>query len=148
MSFDAAVTVLEAHMTAAGTAVGQFAIIGGEPGIPARDTIAWWYDGTGENPLIPETLTDHPYGDAITVRAFWPVSNRTAGPARRIELECRALARTLIARLEADRTLGDNLEVLTIGDADAGWLNIDNGWARIVTIPLVFGFTDDEPIAR
>lgn len=150
MSWSGAITVLEALLTAAGTASATtpFSIQAGEPGVPPRKMIAWWWDGDGENPLLPETLTDHPYGDNVTIRAYWPVATRSAGPAETLETEIRALNRAIKAALELDRTLGDNCEVATIGDASSGWLSADNGWWRTLTIPLVLGFTDLEPIAR
>lgn len=150
MSWDGAITTLEAIMTAAGTATSAttFTVWAGEPAIPPRKMYAWWYEGPDVNDLIPETLTDHPFGEALTLRAYWPVSNRNKEPSRVIETECRTLARETVARIEADRSLGENVTHVTIGDAAAGWLSADGGWWRTLTIPLVFGFTDSEPIAR
>jgi hypothetical protein len=126
----------------------QFLITVGEPGLPAHKTACWYYAGAGDNPLIPETLTDHPYAEFVSIRFYWPVATRSKEPARALEEEVRAVTRAFIAAVEADRTLNGHCEVATITDADAGWLNTDNAIWRTVTIPLVIGFTDDEPIAR
>lgn len=143
MSWDSAVTRLEAIMTAAGTAVGGgYTIQAGEPGAPPKKTGAWWYDGLGQNPLIPETLTDAPWGDLVTVRWYWPVSTRAAGPSRTVEMEMRSVANAFYDGLQGDRDLNGNVESLTVGDFNAGWLSIDNGWWRTLTCPLTLGFTD------
>lgn len=146
MSWDGAVTVLEALLTTAGQ--GSYSIQAGEQAVPPRQMLVWWWDGDGENPLIPETLTDHPYGDNVMIRAYWPVSNRSATPSRTLETEVRRLNRTIKAALYADRTLGDNCEVAVIADATAGWLSVDGAWWRVLTIPIVIGFTDVETNAR
>ncbi len=65
MTWLLAVTTLEAHMLAAAPAHTQ---MGGEPGIPSRKTAAWMYDGSGDNDRIPETLTDHPFGEGVSLR--------------------------------------------------------------------------------
>lgn len=145
MTWTAAITALEAHMLAAAPSHSQ---MGGEPGIPARKTAAWFYTGSGDNDRIGETLTDHPYGEGVTVRFYWPIATRAAAPARTLEMDARDVTRTMIARLEADRSLGESIEVLTISDATAGWLEADGAACRIVDIPLIFGFTDDEPVSR
>lgn len=144
MTWDGAITALEAHMAASGTA----SVRGGEPNVPAQVTYAWYYTGAGDNPLIGETLTDHPYDDQVECRFYWPVATRDAVPSRDLENLVRNTARTFIARLEADRDLGGNVTDLTIGDAVAGWLDLAGNPFRIVTLPLSFGQTDSEPIAR
>lgn len=145
MTWSGAITALEAHMLAAAPAHSQRA---GDPGLPPRKTAAWYYVGTGENPLIPETLTDHSYAESVEVRFYWPVATRDVNPSRTLENDVRNITRTLIARLQADRDLGGNCSDLTIGDANAGWLESDGGVWRVSTIPLSLGFTDLEPIAR
>ena len=145
MTWAGAITAIEAHMTTAGTAHGQR---GGEPGVPSGKVSAWYYTGSGINELIPETLTDHPFSEGVSVRFYWPVATRDSIPARTLELEVRQVTRAFIAALEGDRSLGDNVEVLTISDAEAGWLEADGAAWRIVTVPLALGFTDSEPIAR
>lgn len=145
MSWTAAITALEAHMAAAAPSHTQ---MGGEAGIPARKVAAWFFTGTGDNELIAETLTDHPFGDGVTVRFYWPISTRAAAPARTLEMDARDVTRTLIARLEADRDLGGNVESLTINDATAGWLEADGAACRIVDVPLILGFTDTETVSR
>ena len=60
MTWATAITTLEAILDAAGTATNadaDFTVMAGEPATPARKTIAWWFDGSGDNPLIGETLT-------------------------------------------------------------------------------------------
>lgn len=150
MSWDGAITALEAILVAAGTATSseKFTIQAGEPGVPPRKMIAWWYDGAGENPLINETLTDHPFGENVTIRGYWPVSNRATGPSRTIETEARNLARNIIAGLEADRSLNEQCAAVVINDSTAGWLSIDGAFWRVITVPIVLGFTDVESIAR
>lgn len=145
MTWDGAITTLEAHMVAAGTGYAQRA---GEPGVPATKTAAWYYTGSGENPLIGETLTDHSYAESIEVRFYWPVASRDAIPARELEDEVRATTRAFIGLLEGDRSLGENVTDTTIGEAVAGWLDLGGGAHRVVTIPLSLGFTEAEPIAR
>jgi hypothetical protein len=149
MTFVAATATLEAHLlTASGTAAVGFTIQGGDPGLPARKTACWYVAGSGDNPLIDETLTDHPFGDFVNVAFYWPVANRSSTPMRNLELEVRAVTRAFIRAVEGDRDLGGNCETVTIGDADAGWLVADGGSWRVVTIPLILGFTDEEPISR
>lgn len=147
MTWSAAIAALEAHLVTA-TSPYEYAQFAGEPGTPPRKTACWFYAGTGENELIGETLTDHPYGDNINCRFYIPVSSRAGVPARSVEMELRDVTRRLIAALEGDRDLGGNCDALVINDADAGWLTVDNGWWRISTVPLVLGFTDLEPISR
>ena len=144
MTWSGAITVLESHMAAAGTAFSQQ---GGES-LPARKTAAWYYTGTTDCALIPPTLTDHPYDETLEVRFYWPVSTRAAIPARTLENEVESVTRTFLARIFADIDLGANVEHVEVGDATAGWLDIDGSAWRIVTIPLTLGFTDVEPIAR
>jgi hypothetical protein len=145
MSWDAAITALEAHMAAAAPGYSQRA---GEPDAPPQKTAAWFYEGTGDNEFIGETLTDHPFGERVAVRFYWPVATRDAIPARTLELEIRNITRTFIARIEADRSLGEQVVVVTPSEVEAGWLSIGQQWWRIVTVPLVLGFTDEEPISR
>lgn len=133
---------------ATATANYQYQVFGGEPGVPSRKTVCWFITGSGENELIPETLTDHPFGDDVSVRFYIPVATRAGVPSRAVEMELRDVTRSLIALLEGDRSLGDNVEALIIHDAEAGWLTVDNGWWRIATVPLSLGFTDTEPISR
>lgn len=147
MSWDNAITTLETHMNTAVTGY-QYEVFGGEPGVPGRRTVCWFLTGTGDNDLIPETLTDHPFGDDISVRFYIPVATRAQVPSRAVEMELRDVTRRLIAALEGDRDLGGNVEALTIHDAEAGWLTVDNGWWRISTVPLSLGFTDTEAITR
>lgn len=147
MTWDGAITTLEAHMVTA-TSTYQYTQFAGEPGLPAKKTICWFIAGVGDNPHIAETLTDHPFGDFVNVRVYIPVSNRSGTPSRSVEMELRDVTRRLISALEGDRTLGDNCEAITINDADAGWLTVDNGWWRISTVPLILGFTDTESISR
>ena len=145
MSWSGAITVLKTHMAAAGTAS---VVRGGEPGVPASRTAAWYYVGASDNPLIAETLTDHPYAESIEVRYYWPVATRDAVPSETLENEVRDTTRSFIGLLEGDRSLGENVEVLTIADPVAGWLDLAGNPFRIVTIPLALGFTDAEAIAR
>jgi hypothetical protein len=146
MSWDAAITALEAHMAAAAPGYSQR---GGEPDAPATKTVAWYYEGTGDNEFIGETLTDHPFGERVAVRFYWPVATRDAIPSRTLELEIRSITRAFIARIEADRSLGEQVTVATPDDdIEAGWLSIGAQWWRIVTVPLTLGFTDEEPISR
>lgn len=146
MSWLAAIEALEAHMAAAAPDHAQRA---GEPDAPPKKTVAWFYEGTGDNEFIGETLTDHPFGERVAVRFYWPVATRDAIPARTLELEIRNITRTFIARIEADRSLGEQVVVATPGtDIEAGWLSIGAQWWRIVTVPLALGFTDEEPISR
>ena len=145
MSWSGAITVLKTHMAASGTA---FAQRGGEPGVPATKTAAWYYTGSGDNPLIAETLTDHAYAENVDVRFYWPVATRDAIPSEELEHEVQDTTRDFIALLEADRSLGENVTDTAIGEATAGWLDLAGGAFRIVTIPLSLGFTDTEPIAR
>lgn len=151
MTWDGAITALEAHMTAAGTAVAPSAapylVAGGEPGVPPRKMLAWWYDGLGDNPLIPETLTDAPFGDRLTLRAYIPVANRAGVPSRAVEMELRDLANELFTRLEGDRDLGGNCVPIETPEFETGWLTIDNGWWRTLSCSLVINFTDEVPIA-
>lgn len=147
MTWDGAITTLETHMGTA-TATYQYQVFGGEPGVPARKTVCWYFTGSGSNELIAETLTDHPFGDDLAVRFYIPVATRAGVPSRAVEMELRDVVRRLIAALEGDRDLGGNVEVMTINDAEAGWLTVDNGWWRIATVPLSLGFTDTEPITR
>ena len=145
MSWTAAITALEAHML---TAAPNHTQMGGEPGIPQRKTAAWFYTGSGDNDRIAETLTDHPFGEGVTVRFYWPVATRAAAPARTLEMDAREVTRALFAALEADRDLGGNVESLTINDATAGWLEADGAACRIVDVPLILGFTDTETVSR
>src|SRR3954467_11797347 len=116
MSWDGAITALESILTAAGTATtsAEFTLQAGEPAVPPKKMIAWWFDGSGDNPLINETLTDHPFGDIVTIRGYWPVSNRAAGPSRTIETEARNLTRNIVAGLEADRSLNEQCAAIVI----------------------------------
>lgn len=150
MSWDGAITALESILTAAGTATStaSFTLQAGEPGVPPKKMIAWWFDGSGENPLINETFTDHPFGDTVTIRGYWPVTNRSAGTSRTLETEARTLTRNIIAGIEADRSLNEQCAAVVINDATAGWLVVDGAWWRVVTVPIVLAFTDVEPIAR
>jgi hypothetical protein len=150
MSWDGAITALEAILVAAGTATSSaaFTLQAGEPGVPPKKMIAWWYDGAGDNPLISETFTDHPFGENVTIRGYWPVSNRATAPSRTLETEARNLARNIIAGLEGDRSLNEQCAAVVINDSTAGWLSIDGAFWRVITVPIVLGFTDVEPIAR
>ena len=148
MSFASAITVLETHLgTASAAATVGFTIQGGDPGLPQRKTACWSFAGAGDNPLIAETLTDHPFSEFVNVAFYWPVGTRAGAPARDLEFEVRAVTRAMIGALEGDRKLGGNCEALTINDADAGWLIAGESAWRVVTIPLVLGFTDEEPIS-
>lgn len=146
MTWAGSISTLEGILTTAGGTA--YTIQSGEPAVPPRQMIAWWYDGTGDYGLIAETLTDHPFGELVTIRAYWPVSNRSAGPSRTLESSVQALARGIVAGLEADRSLGENCAALIVNDASTGWLSVDNAWWRTLTIPIVIGFTDVEPISR
>lgn len=146
MTWDLAIAALEAHMATA-TSTYQYTQMAGEPGTPPKKSVAWFYGGASDNPLINETLTDHPFGDLVSVRFYIPVATRSAAPSRAVEMELRDVTRRLIAALELDRDLGGNCAALVINDADAGWLTVDNGWWRVCTVPLVLGFTDVEPIS-
>lgn len=130
------------------TSTYQYTQAAGEPSVPPKRTVAWFLAGTGDNPLIAETLTDHPFGDFVNVRFYIPVNNRSATPSRSVEMELRDVVRRFIAQIEGDRDLGGNCESVTVGDADAGWLTVDNGWWRIATVTLTLGFTDLEPISE
>lgn len=145
MSFAGAITVIEAIMLAAAPEHSQQ---GGEPGIPARKTAAWFYVGTGENGLIGETLTDHPYEERLTIRLYWPAGTRAGTPSRTLELDVQARTRALVAALEGDRSLGENVSAVAISDAEAGWLEADGAAVRIVSLPIALGFTDLETISR
>jgi hypothetical protein len=146
VTWASAISTIETHLATA-TSGYQFTIQGGEPGLPPKKTACWFYAGSADNPLIAETLTDHPFAELVSCRFYWPVSQRSAGPSRVLELEVRAVTRALITALEGDRSLGGNVETLTIADAEAGWLNTDNSAWRLVTVPLTLGFTDTEPIS-
>jgi hypothetical protein len=147
VTWTGAISTIEAHLATA-TSGYQFTVHAGEPGLPAKKTACWFYGGSTDNPEIAETLTDHPFGELVTVRFFWPVGTRAGTPNRTLELEARAVTRALIGAFEGDRKLGGNVEALTIGDAEAGWLNTDNQAWRLVTIPLTLGFTDVESIGE
>ena len=125
-----------------------FAQRAGEPDAPPQKTAAWYYDGTGDFDLIPETLTDHPFTERVSVRFYWPVSTRDSIPARTMELEIRTVTRAFVGLIEGDRSLGEQVVVATPAEVEAGWLSIGAQWWRIVTVPLVLGFTDEEPISR
>lgn len=144
MTWDGAISAIEAHIAAAAPAYASRA---GET-IPASISVAWWYEGSGDNPLIAETLTDHSFAENVSVRIYWPVATRDPGPSRALENEARTITRALIGRLEGDRSLGENVTDTTIGDATAGWLDLGGASFRVVTIPLSLGFTEAEPIAR
>jgi hypothetical protein len=148
MSFSGAITTLEAILTAAGTATGkQFVVVGGEPDRPPTRYIAWWYEGDGPNPLIPETLTDHTFAENVTIRAYWPVGTRASTPDRTLELEVQSLNRAISSRLQGDRDLGANVNRMTIGDGITGWLGQPgDAWWRTLTIPTHLGFVDEETI--
>ncbi len=150
MTWDGAVQALESILVAAGTATSSeaFTLQAGEPGVPPRKMIAWFFDGSGDNPLISETLTDHPFADSVTIKGYWPVSNRSASPSRTVETEARNLVRHIVAGLELDRSLNEQCAALVIDDCTAGWLSVDGAWWRVVTVPIVIGFTDEEPISR
>jgi hypothetical protein len=154
MTWDSAITTLEAHMTAAGTATAAalssdpYLVQGGEPGVPPRKLLAWWYDGLGANPYIAETLTDAPFGDRVMVRAYIPVATRAGSASHKVEMELRDLVNELFTRLEGDRTLGDNCLAIETPEFDTGWLSIDNAWWRTASTSLVLGFTDEVTIAR
>lgn len=147
-SFSSAISSLETILTTAAATVSQFTVIGGEPDGPPHRTLAWWYEGSGPNPLIPDTATDAPYAENVTIRAYWSVGTRVNNPNRTLELEVESLARAITSRLELDHDLGGNLSSLVIGDASAGWTqNTLGAWWRLLTIPLSLGFTDLEAVS-
>lgn len=146
MSFASAVAVVETHLSTA-TSSRQFTVQGGDPGLPTKKTAYWAYASSAENELIPETLTDHPYSERLTIGFLWPVATRAGVPARALEVECQAVTRAFLGALQGDRKLGGNCEALTIGEFVGGWLTTDQ-WVRTVTGTIDLGFTDIEPIAE
>jgi hypothetical protein len=61
--------------------------------------------------------------------------------------DLRACLRVLRG-IEADRSLNEQCAAVVINDSTAGWLSIDGAFWRVITVPIVLGFTDVEPIAR
>lgn len=150
-NFTTALATLETILTAAGTAVTpRITDIGaGEPGVPPGTCIRYWYAGDGDpSRMARRTLNRESLGERITVRAYWPVPNRDKAPAAALEARVRALKVAIKTGINADIDLGAYCESVDVGDADAGWLQLDGGTWRTLTVPLVLDMTDTDPLAR
>jgi len=150
MSFAAALTTIDAHMLAAGTALSRkiLLILPGEPANPPGNCGAYWYEGDGPPAHFPpRTLTDQMIGERVTCRYYWSVSSRDKVAMSNLEADVQAVNRDVQARLAADSTLGGNCKDLLVGPADAAWLQLDGGLWRTLSIPLVLDFVEIQTIA-
>lgn len=150
-SFATALTNLEVHLTAAAAAVTPpIPDVGaGEPGIPTTACLRYWYEGDGDPARMSRNvLSAENIGERVTIRAFWPVSTRDKPAAAALETRVRALKHDIKTRLIADSDLSEACEITQVGEAEAGWLMLDGGTWRTLTIPLVLDFPDAYPKAR
>lgn len=150
-SFTTALANLEVHLAAAAAAITPpIPDVGaGEPGVPTVATLRYWYEGDGDpGRMARNVLTAENIGERVTIRAYWPVSTRDKPAAAKLEARVRALKHEIKTRLLADSDLSESCEITLIGDAEAGWLLLDGGTWRTLTLPLTLDFPDAYPKAR
>lgn len=82
------------------------------------------------------------------MRVYWPVATRDKKPAAALEAQVRALKVAIKTELNGDLELGGACESVDVGDADAGWLQLDNATWRTLTVPLTLDMTDTDTLAR
>jgi hypothetical protein len=68
--------------------------------------------------------------------------------AAALEARVRALKVAIKTELNGDIDLGAACESVMVGDAEAGWLQLDGSTWRTLTIPLVLDMTDTDTIVR
>lgn len=148
MTFAGALTVLATHLTTAGAAsTPTITDIGaGEPGIPPGRCGRYWYEGDGASEKVPQTLADRTFMERLTLRFFWPAATRDKAIAAALEVDVQATARALSHALIGDSQLGGNVVDITLGNSDAGWLLLDGGAWRTLTVDLGLHFVDIDTI--
>lgn len=150
-NFTTALSTLETHLVAAGTAITPAItdVSAGEPGVPPGACIRYWYTGDGDPKRMGRfVLNGESLGEQVTVRAYWPVATRDKAPAAALEAAVRALKVAIKTAINGDIDLGAACESVWIDDAQAGWLQLDGGTWRTLTVPLVLDMTDTDTIAR
>jgi hypothetical protein len=139
MSFSGALTTIGTHCTTAGTALTRtVADVGrGEPATPPGPCIRFWYVGDGDpTRFAARTLKDVTVGERVMIRLYLPVSNRDSAPAQTVESDLQAFVVALKTALWGDSQLGGNCADLDVGAAETGWLLLDGGAWRTVSVPL------------
>lgn len=150
MTFSGALTTIATHLGTAGNAqTPKITDIGvGEPGVPPGRCVRYWYEGDGAPARLgaTRTLGDQMVGERLTIRAFWPVGTRDKTVSAALEADVQLFARAIKHLLIEDSQLAGNCVDLEVGNADAGWLSLDGGTWRVLSIPLVLDFVDVDHI--
>lgn len=142
MSFADAITAIETHLDAAGTAVTPQIVDvdrGAPVSVPAR-LIRFWYAGDQPAPHYPggQTITTVMVGERLTIAAYWPISDKAV--LRSVDGEAKALKDEIKRRLLGDCQLGGACDDLVIGDAEVDYPIVNGQQVAELTIPLTLDF--------
>ena len=118
----------------------------GEPAGVNAPMIAYWYAGDSEG-LVGNSLNLASYNEHLTIRWYWPVSDRTPILADTIEREVRKANRATTKEFWGDFDLdGSCAGIRWVSASETGWADM-SGWVRTLTLTLGIEMPDLDDIA-
>lgn len=149
-TFAQALPVLVTHLTASGATFSPpiTDVRVGEP-LPAGNCLAVWYEGDVDSTYFPggQTLAGNEVAEAVNIRLYWKVGDRTSAWASNLEYQLQAFNDDISGRLNGHRTLGGNCVDLKVEHGRTGWALIDGAWFRTFDIRVVLQFIDVDTFA-
>jgi hypothetical protein len=119
----------------------------GEPAAVSAPLVAAWYAGDSEGILIGHTLSRANYTERVVIRWYWPVSDRTPVLTEAVEREVRRANRATTRELWGDERLGGTCAGINFLErTETGWIDLNPGWARTLTLSLGVEMPDTDDI--
>lgn len=142
MSFAAAMSVIESHLVAAGTATTPqiLDIARGAPVSVNARMGRYWYAGTSAPPHYEgsDTITTRMVGQRVTVAFYWPIPDKSALSS--LDIEIQAVQDQLFTRLWGNVRLGGNCDDMLVGDAEVDYPEVNGAQVAELIIPLTLDF--------
>jgi hypothetical protein len=150
MTFAAALTQIETHVAAAGSAINN-PITDAQIGypLPKGRCIRVFYDGEDESEQSGErmTLTHNMVGERVLIVAFWPLSTSGEDFAANTEAEVWELKDEIRTRIDGDHHLGGQCDGLDLEYATTDIVQIGGGWWRTLEMTCLLAFLEPYTIA-
>jgi hypothetical protein len=125
----AALTVLQAHLVAAGAALTD-PLLDVDRGLPSARgrQVRYYWAGETEPPRMPgrRVLTGDLVGQRFNIAALWPLTDLSEELVTAIDIEMQLFAAQVRTRIDGDSTLGGYVTDLELGYAEPDIVTIAN----------------------
>lgn len=145
----AALVVLEAHLVAAGAALGDDILDVDRGLITGGRQLRYFWSGECPPPHMtgPDVLNGKMVGQRFTIAASWPLSDLTVEAVEVFDSEMQTLAGEIRTRLQGDNDLGNHIESLDLEYGEPTEVVISGARYAVMAWQLDLGYVE-YPVAK